>query len=87
MAKPLASTMDEAKSLGFTATTRSITELHALIDEQLNSNLESHAFRKDCMTVPQGGQCLQTDCGSDGWEYVGFCNGISCELARRRCTR
>lgn len=56
-----------------------------MIDEQIGNNPESQAFRKDCLVLGPGEQCLQSDCGPDGWMYVGFCDGISFKIVYRRC--
>ncbi len=87
MAKPLARSIEDAISLGFKRSTLSIDEIHKLIDEQRKANADSQAFRKDCLTLQEGEQCLQTDCGLDGREFVGFCKGSACVTLDRPCAR
>jgi hypothetical protein len=85
MAKPIAKSMEEAIRLGFTPSTRSIDEIHKMIDEQIRNNPDSQAFRRDCLGLQQGEQCLQSDCGPDGRMFVGFCDGLSCKVSVGPC--
>lgn len=78
MAKPIApQSIDEAKKLGFRPTTRSKSEIRAIVQEQIDQGMAG-AFQRDCLDGASG-PCLQSDCGDDGKMYVCFCNGMSCD--------